>query len=148
MKQKAVVLSTEGKYALVEVSRSAMCDGCVKQDCAGHTCAAGAIFGSAKSMTVRVRNPLHAQVGDTVSVESADKTVLGYAALVFLMPIAVCAVLYGAAQALTEIQWIPYAAAAVGFVGAFALLGGIEQKKKKAEPDIVITEIAEPAKKA
>ena len=141
MKQKATVKSTAGRYAMVEVSRSTMCDGCVKQDCQSHTCAAGAMFGSAKAMTVRVKNPLGASVGDTVWVESADRTVLGYAALVFLMPIAVCAVLYAAADALFTGEWIPYLAAAVGFAGAFAILGGLERKKKKEEPDIVITDI-------
>lgn len=142
MKQKAVVKSTAGKYAMVEVSRSTMCDGCVKQDCQSHTCAAGAMFGSAKTMTVRVKNPLGAAVGDTVWVESADRTVLGYAALVFLMPIVVCSVLYAAADAIFARNWIPYLAAAVGFVGAFAILGILERKKKKEEPDIVIIDIA------
>ena len=144
MKQKALVISTAGKYAVVEVSRSTMCDGCVIQDCQGHTCAAGAIFGSAKTMTVKVKNPLGAEVGDTVWVESADSRVLGYAALVFLMPIAVCALLYAVADALFVQNWIPYLAAAIGFVGSFAMLGLLEKKKKKEEPEVVITEIAGP----
>ena len=130
MKQKAVVKSTAGKYAMVEVSRNSMCEGCVKQDCQSQTCAAGAMFGSAKTMTVRVKNPLGASAGDTVWVESADRTVLGYAALVFLMPIAVCAVLYAVADALSALNWVPYLAAAVGFAGAFAILGMLERKKK------------------
>ena len=141
MKQKAVVKSTSGQYATVEVSRSSMCDGCVNQNCESHTCAAGAMFGSAKTMTVRVRNPLKAEVGDTVWVESADKTVLGYAALVFLMPILVCVVFYMITDALFTPVWAPYLAAAIGFTGSFAVLGAVEQKKRKAEPDIVITEI-------
>ena len=141
MRQKATVKSTAGRYAMVEVSRSTMCDGCVKQDCQSHTCAAGAMFGSAKTMTVRVKNPLGAAVGDTVWVESSDRTVLGYAALVFLMPIAVCAVLYAAADALFTQDWISYLAAAVGFAGAFAGLGILERKKRREEPDIVITDI-------
>ncbi len=141
MKQKAVVRSVSGSYAVVEVSRSSMCDGCTNQNCETHTCAAGAMFGSAKTMTVRVRNSLGAAVGDTVWVESADTTVLGYAALVFLMPILVCAILYAAADAIFTAEWIPYAAAAAGFAGAFTVLGFLERKKKKGEPEIVITEI-------
>ena len=100
------------------------------------------MFGSAKTMTVRVKNPLGASVGDTVWVESADGTVLGYAALVFLIPIVVCAVLYAAASALFTPIWVSCLAAAVGFVGSFALLGILERKKKRDEPDIVITDIA------
>ena len=141
MKQKAIVKATQGRYATVEVSRSAMCDGCVKQDCASHTCAAGAMFGSAKTISARARNPLGASVGDTVWVESSDKTVLGYAALVFLLPIVMCMVFYAAAEALTVSAGIPYAAAAFGFAAAFAVIGAVEKKKKNAEPDIVITDI-------
>ncbi|MBR5446559.1 MAG: SoxR reducing system RseC family protein [Clostridia bacterium] len=141
MKQKAIVRAAEGRYATVEVSRSAMCDGCVKQDCAGHTCAAGALLGSSKTMTAKAKNPLGASVGDTVWVESADKTVLGYAALVFLMPVVVCFLLYAAAEALFTTLWIPYAAAAFGFIASFAVIGFVEKKKKNAEPDIIITDI-------
>lgn len=144
MKQKAVVKSIVAGYAMVEVARNSMCDGCVNQNCESHTCAAGAMFGSAKTMTVRAQDPLGAAVGDTVWVETADSRVLGNAALVFLMPIAVCMLLYAAADALFATDWIAYAAAGVGFVGAFGVLGLLEKKKKKEEPDIVITEIVQP----
>lgn len=144
MKQKAVVISTHKDCAMVEVTRSAMCDGCANQNCESHTCAAGAMFGSAKTMTVRAKNPIGATVGDTVWVETADSRVLTNAALVFLMPIVVCMVLYAIADALSSTTWIPYATAGVGFIGAFCVLGFIEKKKKKEEPDIVITEVLSP----
>lgn len=141
MRQKAIVKSVEGRYATVEVSRSAMCDGCANQDCSSHTCAAGALFGASKTMTARAKNPLGAVAGDTVWIESADKTVLGYAALVFLMPIVVCMILYAAADALSAAAWIPYAAASAGFAGSFVVIGMVEQKKRNEEPDVVITDI-------
>jgi len=141
MKQKAIVRAAEGRYATVEVSRSAMCDGCVKQDCASHTCAAGAIFGSAKAISAKAKNPIGAAVGDTVWVESADRTVLGYAALVFLMPVLVCLLFYAAADALFLQEWIPYAAAVIGFAASFAVIGAVEKNKKNTEPEIVITDI-------
>lgn len=141
MKQKAVVKSILGDCAMVEVARNSMCDGCANQNCESHTCAAGAMFGSAKTMTVRAKNPVGATVGDTVWVETADSQVLKSAALVFLMPIVVCMILYAIAGTLFSADWIAYAAAGVGFVGAFGALGLLEKKKKKEEPDIVITEI-------
>ena len=141
MKQKAIVRAVNGRYATVEVSRSAMCDGCVKQNCTSHTCAAGAMFGSAKTMTAKAKNPLGAVVGDTVWVESADKTVLGYAALVFLMPIMICMLFYAAAEALFNTVGVSYAAAALGFAASFAVIGIVEKKKKNDEPDIVIIDI-------
>ncbi len=144
MKQKAVVKSIRKDCAMVEVTRNAMCDGCANQNCQSHTCAAGAMFGSAKTMTVRAQNPIGAKEGDTVWVETADSRVLQNAALVFLMPIAACAVLYAIAAALFAELWIAYTAAAVGFIGAFGVLGLVEKKKKKEEPDIVITRIEDP----
>lgn len=144
MKQKAVVKSIFGDCAMVEVARNSMCDGCANRSCESHTCAAGAMFGSAKTMTVRAQNPMGAAVGDTVWVETADSRVLKNAALVFLMPILVCIILYAVTAALFSIDWIAYAAAGVGFVGAFCALGLLEKKKKKEEPDIVITEVLSP----
>ncbi len=145
MKQKAIVRETKGPYATVEVSRSSMCDGCVKQDCQSHTCAAGAMFGSAKTITARVKNPVGAAVGDTVWVESADGTVLGYAALVFLMPIAVCIFAWYVASLWGAPVWGTYAAAGAGFVLSFAAIGLVEKKKKASEPDLEITGYAEDA---
>jgi len=142
MKQKAVVIETQGKYAVVEVSRAAMCDGCQKKGCVSHTCAAGALLGNSKKMSVQVRNPIGAAVGETVWVESADNKVLGYAALVFLMPVLVCCLLYVLTDAISDTQWIPYAGAAIGFVLSFGVLGWIEKHKKAEEPEIVITAAA------
>ncbi len=140
MKQKAIVRETQGSYAIVEVSRSSMCDGCAKQNCADHnTCAAGAMFASAKTITARVKNPVGAAVGDIVWVESADGTVLTYAALVFLMPVAVCILAWYTASLLCAPVWGTYAAAGAGFVLSFMGIGLVEKKKKASEPDMEIT---------
>lgn len=141
MKQKAVVKSISKGYAMVEVARNSMCDGCANQNCESHTCAAGAMFGSAKTMTVRAKDPLGVSIDDTVWVETADSRVLQNAALVFLMPIIVCAFFYALIVKLFSVDWIAYVAAGVGFVGAFCALGLLEKKKSKEEPDIVITEV-------
>ncbi len=143
MKQKAIVRETKGAYAIVEVSRSSMCDGCVKQSCESHTCAAGAMFASARTITARVKNPVGAVVGDTVWVESTDRTVLAYAALVFLMPVAVCILAWYAASLLGAPVWGTYAAAGAGFLLSFLGIGLVEKKKKASEPDLEITGFAE-----
>ncbi len=139
MKQKALVREVSGNCATIEVTRSAMCDGCVKRDCESHTCAAGALLGSAKTMTARAKNPVGATVGDTVWVESADKTVLGYAALVFLMPVVVCLCAWGIAERLGAPLWGSAVAAGGGFVLSFIVIALVEKRKKMGEPDIVIT---------
>ncbi len=141
MKQKAIVKEIDGQYAMVEVSRSAMCDGCVKENCESHTCAAGAMFASAKTITARAKNPVGARVGDAVWVESADEKVLIYAALVFLLPIAACIFCWALTSRLVDTEWIAYLTAGMGFALSLVGIGLLEKKKKKDEPDIVITHI-------
>ncbi|MBQ7923293.1 MAG: SoxR reducing system RseC family protein [Clostridia bacterium] len=141
MKQKALVKAISGKYAVVEVTRSAMCDGCSQKDCGKHTCSAGAIFGAGKKMSAKARNPMNAVPGDTVMVETEEKTLLWDAALVFLMPLLLCGIFYWIADLLFHNVTAAYCAAAVGFILAFCLLGYIEHIRKEKVPDIVIVEI-------
>ncbi len=142
MKQKAKVLELKGNNAVVSVQRSSMCEGCEKQGGCGGSCAAGELLGASKTMTVLASNDIGAKEGDTVEVESESKTVLGYAALVFLFPIVMCALFYFAADAFgagdaASILW-----GLVGFAISFLVVLVIDRiKKKKAKPDIQITRI-------
>jgi len=141
MKQKALVKETTEKYAMVEVTRSAMCDGCSQNNCKGHTCSAGAIFGAGKKISAKAKNPLKAVVGDEVVVETKEKSLLFDAALVFLMPLVFCGLFYWLADILFHSVTWAYCGAAVGFIIAFCLLGIIEHIRKEKVPDIVIVEI-------
>jgi len=146
MKQKATVIGIDGKYAIVEVSRSTMCEGCHKKDCESHTCEMGSIVGATKTMRARARNPVGAAEGQTVWVETEDKIVLRYAALVFIMPVLVSLLLYGIGSRIAPEGFLSMAMALAGFVISFLFIGWIEQKNRKKEPDIVITEIMEEKK--
>jgi len=141
MTQKALVKSVTDRYAVVEVSRSSMCDGCSQKNCQSHTCSAGEIFGAGKQMCTKAVNRVGAVPGDVVLVESEDKTVLSKAALVFLMPLAVCILFYTIAERLCSNMTVHYVAAGIGFVIAFCILGCIEHRRSEQTPDIVIVDI-------
>ena len=78
MTQKGIVKEIKGNYATVSVKRQSACDSC-------H--ANGYCVECKKSMDAVALNEVGAQTGDTVELESPTGTVLGYAALVFLMPV-------------------------------------------------------------
>lgn len=148
MKQIATVTKVSEKYAVVEVTRSAMCDGCSQKNCSKHTCSAGAIFGANKKISAKAQNPLHAVPGDRVLVETKEKTLLWDAALVFLVPLVFCGILYWITGVIFNNTAASYCAAAVGFILAFFLLGYIEHIRKDKVPDIVIVEILPQTEKA
>ena len=82
MTQNAIVekLETNGNALIRVYQRSACGHDC--SDCAG-------ICGAKKTITVQARNPLRAQPGDLVTVETGTGRVLRAAALVYLLPLTV-----------------------------------------------------------
>lgn len=84
MKHKAIVIKTEDDKALVSVLREEACAHCVGR----------VVCGTAKRLTVTVKNPIGAKDGDTVVIERPAERVLGYAALVFLAPVALSVIFY------------------------------------------------------
>lgn len=80
MKQTAQVISLEGGgMATVRVLRRPACAGC---DGGGGCCE-----GQEKPMETRVRNPIGAQPGEIVTVETPSGAILGTAAMVYLLPL-------------------------------------------------------------
>lgn len=78
MKQTAIVTEVKGNKATVEVERSSACAGCSES----HDCIA-----CKKKITVTAENAAGAAVGDRVVIESGSERILGYAALVFVLPL-------------------------------------------------------------
>ena len=139
MRQRAIVVETDGKIATVSVSRTSMCSGCEKSGgCGGHCELTGLIDMGDKKMMARALNPIGAVPGELVEVETASKTVLGYAALVFLLPIAVCALGWWLGERLWGTQTAGVITAAAGFVLSFCGIAVFDRAKQKKTPDIVI----------
>lgn len=96
MTQNAVVTELTGEgWAQIEVHRFSAC---------GHDCSqcGGGCAELTRTGPVRVlaRNPVGAQPGDRVVVESASRSILGFAAVVYLLPLVLFFAGYLAAHAL------------------------------------------------
>ena len=92
MRTRAKVVATDGDYAIVACDRRSACDGCHKK--AEGEFSVCSLMGSGRTMNARAYNAAGAQVGDTVELETASSRVLGYAALVFLAPVALGVLFY------------------------------------------------------
>lgn len=142
MRQRAKVTAVNGPYATVEVKRSTMCDGCEKSGgCGGH-CAITGIVGDSRPMTARAVNLIGAKTGDLVEVESEEKVVLGSAALVFLVPLAVCALFFFLGTRIFGSEGAGVVSAAAGFVLAFLAIGLYDRKLAGKAPRIRIVALA------
>lgn len=117
MTQNAVVTKSAGDgWAEIEVRRVSACG----HDCA--RCGGGcAELTRSGPVTVLARNPVGARPGDRVVVESSSRSILGFAAVVYLLPLALFFAGYFIASALGAGEG---AALATGG-GCFALAVGI-----------------------
>ncbi len=91
MTQTAKVI-TGGENAVVEISRKSACEMC--HEGGSSACAACRIFTSSRKASARAKNGVGAEAGDIVEVESRETTILGFAALVFLLPVALPLIAY------------------------------------------------------
>ena len=76
MQETGIVISTDGKNAVVQLSRGDRCDGC-------NVCHA---FGENK-MRVEALNSIGASVGDSVSVNIEPKQVIKSSMIIFILPL-------------------------------------------------------------
>ncbi len=141
MRQTATVIGTEGKFATVLVVRSSMCEGCHNSG----TCTACSLLSGKKTAEARALNTASASVGDKVAVESAAKTVLTNAFLVFMMPLLSALAAYfifsGNSKTTGAI------AALCGFALTISAVGIYSALSAKKRCDIEIVEIISSAEK-
>ena len=144
MLERAVVIETEGNIAVIEVKRSSMCEGCHKfsgSDCAGHCEISGLVAGNGKTVRTKALNQIGAVAGDRVRIETDSKKVVGYAALVFILPIIICAVFYYIGSLIFSAISGAVLSAFVGFFLAFVGIAVYDRIKRTKLPEIVITDI-------
>ena len=92
-------------------------------------------------MRAEVENKLGAKVGDTVEIESESGVILSYAALVFILPIAVCALFYYITYSIFGTESAGVIGAAAGFVLCFAGIAVFDRTRKNKKKDNKIVEI-------
>ncbi len=143
MLQRATVVEVKDKYAVIEISRRSMCAGCEKNgDCGGH-CDISGIIASDNKTRAEAMNQIGAKVGDVVEADMAESDVLKYAAVVFILPIAVCALFYLACgRIFPSYEPAAYIGGAAGFVLSFVGIAAFDRKRRKAHKvDITLVKI-------
>ena len=86
MRTQGKVIRLNGEYATVLCHRTSACDGCHKLADGGE-CSVCSLMGHGPAMETRACNDAGAVVGDRVVLESETSRMLGYAAIVFLLPV-------------------------------------------------------------
>lgn len=118
MQTTATVIKTNQNRATVEVERQSACEGCHKNKDGGG-CSICSLTGASKKFEAMAINEIGAKVGDRVTVVTRTERVLGYAALVFLLPVLVGVAFYFLAGAFTSAETMRYVALVLGFVLSF-----------------------------
>ena len=140
MRVRAIVTKAENGYAIVESRRTSACEGGHKH---AEGCSVCSLMGSGGVISAKAKNPLGAKIGDTVEIETKTKTVLFYAMLVFMLPIAVMLISYCGAGLLDASELVSYAVAGTGFLLTFAFLGLYSKLRISKRYDAEIVEIIE-----
>ncbi len=124
MKRDAVVEKTYGECATVSFLREEACAACAGR----HLCA------SARTQRAEVKNPVGADVGDTVEIETDSKSLLLYSAILFLAPVLLALVLY--LVFIDKNKTLAYSMTAVGFIVPYVFAWLLNRKNKDALPVI------------
>ena len=123
MTQYAIIkkLTPSGK-AEVEVMRGTAC---------GDSCGSCEVCNYASKLRVEAKNPIFAQVGDRVEIETASSKVLGAAFLVYVVPFILFFIGYAAAYSLGASQGWCVAASFIAFACGLAFAVIVARMKKK-----------------
>ncbi len=141
MQTTATVIEIHGDKAIIEVERQAACDGCHKNKDGG--CSICTLTVASRKFEATALNKVGAKVGDRVKVDTASGRVLGYAALVFLLPIVVGFVFYFLATKITERELWHYGSLVLGFVISFFFIWLYAKRVGNTRCDLEIVEISE-----
>lgn len=132
MKQKGKVISVDGEYARVEVMRTSACVGCSQQE---------GCIACKKKIESTAYNPLGAQPGDTVTLESRSSTVLFYAFLVFVLPLALTIGAYFVCGLFFETQLWQILTSTCIFILSYVIIYFMFDRNADSKKTVVITEI-------
>lgn len=134
MYSEGIVLKVEGDLATIGVKRHTACDTCRAQ-CGGHC-------DKASTVETLVKNTLNAKVGDKVRLYSRTTTVLGFASLVFVLPIIITALGYAIAYLSGASTTTSGIIALLSFVITYLAIW-LKYKNKKSYDTIKMYEILE-----
>lgn len=139
MRTEGSVKRIEKEFAIVEIKKKSACEGCHKTAEGG--CSLCRLVGEDRPMEVRAKNPLGAEVGDRVAVESGTGRMLFYALLVFVLPLLLAGIGFAVAAAVSEEIGVRIAGTLIGFFGTFLGLFIWSATVGKKRCDVTVTEI-------
>ncbi len=113
MKQTATVIEVCGDTATVEVKRQSACEGCKMS---------GACYSCGKTVTATVKNKIGARPGDIVEVEAPSGTILTYALIVFVFPVAAALLSYYVSASILASELYPYLISLAAFLLSFVVI--------------------------
>lgn len=131
MTQSGIVKAVEGSFAVVEILRDSACAGCSS----AHSC-----IGCKKKVRVKALNPVSAEVGDTVRVETPTRRVMFYAFCVFLLPLIAAIAAYCIAVMFTAEKYALLWALG-GFVIPFVFVFFVIEARAKKQNNLTVTYI-------
>ncbi len=140
MRSEGRVVSVDGKYAVVATERRAACEGCHKRNEDG-SCSVCTLLGGESRLDTKALNRAGAEVGDTVALESSSGRMLGYAALVFLLPCVLAIVVYAILSCFTQNNTVLSISALGGFAAGLAGAALYSRFCARDRVDVVITEV-------
>lgn len=132
MKQSAKVIEVKDELAIVEVSRTTICEGCHKHE-GGSACSACLTFGDRKA-SAKALNKIGASVGDRVIVEASSQRIIVYSAIIFFLPILLAILVY----LLTAANEYSILYTLVTFAVSFLLACVVLEKSAKKKPDLTV----------
>ncbi len=125
MTKEGIVSKVENSSATVLIKTQNACDVC-RAECGGHC-------DKAKLEAISVENKLGAVVGDRVLIYSETKTVMGYALLVFVLPVILA---FASAIALSFVTKSPLLLSLTGllaFIAVFLVLHFAFKNKREED---------------
>jgi sigma-E factor negative regulatory protein RseC len=133
LETRAIIVQTEGQYALVRVSQADGCDHCNGKGCG--TGKLSQLFCS-KQRQFRVENPINASIGDQVILSVAEGALLRGIGLVYLLPLILLltGAVYGNYLAVQAEQRDSYSAvgALLGLLAGFVFAKWISSRQGKS----------------
>lgn len=138
VKEKATVVALEGDDAWVETTRQSSCGSCESSSGCG-TATFSKVLGN-RPFRVRVTNPLHAKVGQRVTIAVPENGLMRGAALLYMVPLlalflsAVAGEWIASTLFSLQLEWVSIL---TGVAGAYGAVTWIRRKGWLENPDMV-----------
>lgn len=127
----ATVRRVEPGYAWVEAERRSACGSCASSARCGVSSVAELI--GSRRLTLRLRDPLGVQPGESVVIGVSEKRLLGVAAVAYLLPLFAMIAVALVASVVSDAEAAPPFGAMIGLVGSFGCFRLMRHRRVQRE---------------